>query len=311
MTHTIVYFSDSAGFGGAEDSLLNLLSGLDRCRWQPVLIHHPEPGIRPLLEEARKLDVTTVSVPAMPEGRQGAAHVPHFVRLLRRIRPTVFHANLTWPLSCKYALFAAALARVPAIVAAQQLFVEIRYTRLIRLKQRAFAAGIHRHIAVSHATASQLSQTFAIPAHKMRVVHPGIPLARFSRAADPAMRTSLNGGTGRPIVLSIARLDKQKGQVYLLQAAARVPEAVFVLVGDGPDRGMLEAQTLELGVSDRVILMGYRRDVPELLAACDVFVMSSLWDGLSLTLLEALAAGKPVIATDVGGAHEAVEHGET
>ena len=145
----------------------------------------------------------------------------------------------------------------------------------------------------------------------MRVVHPGIPLALFDRAADPATRTSLNGGTSRPIVLTIARLDRQKGQVYLLQAAAHVAEAVFVLIGDGPDRDMLEAQARELGVSDRVVFMGYRRDIPELLAACDVFVMSSLWDALPLTILEAMAAGKPVIATDVGGAREAVAHGET
>ena len=231
----------------------------------------------------------------------------------RALKALIFKAKtaFTSTIACKYGLFAAALACLPAIVAAQQLFVEIRYTRLMRLKQRAFAAGIHRHIAVSRATASQLSHTFSIPAHKLLVVHPGIPAALFSRTADPATRASLNGETGRPIVLSVARLDRQKGQVYLLQASARVPEAVLVLVGDGPDRQMLEAQTLELGVSDRVILMGYRRDLPELLAACDVFVMSSLWDGLSLSILEAMAAGKPVIATDVGGAHEAVEHGAT
>ncbi len=311
MTRTALFFTDSTGFGGAEQSLLNLLGGLDRERWRPVLVHHPASGLEPLLREARELNVTTMPVPAMPEGRQGAVRVPGFVRQLRTMRTAIFHAHLTWPLACKYALFAAGLARVPAIVATEHCFVEMAYTRSMRLKQRVFAAGIHRYVAVSHTLASRLSQTFRIPAHKLRVVLNGIPSARFDRPANGVLRAALSGATQRPIILTIARLDRQKGQCYLLQAASRIPEALFVLAGDGPDRARLEAQARELGVYNRIVFLGHRQDIPDLLAACDVFVLPSLWEGLPLAVLEAMAAGRPVIATEVDGTGEAVTHGET
>jgi glycosyltransferase involved in cell wall biosynthesis len=113
------------------------------------------------------------------------------------------------------------------------------------------------------------------------------------------------------VVLTVARLDEQKGHCYLLEAAAQVPEAQFVLAGDGPLRASLEAQARSLGVEDRVKFLGYRSDIADLLADCDVFVLPSLYEGLPLSILEAMSAGKPVIATHIGGTDEAVIAGET
>ena len=310
MPHTVAYFTDSSGFGGAEQSLLNLIRGLDRNYWRPVLIHHPFSSLEPLLCEARRLDVALLPVTPMPEGRQGARHIPSFVRRLRTLRLDVFHAHLTWPLACKYGLFAATLARVPAIVATVHSFVELPYTQLVRFKQRFFSAGIQRYVAVSQALAMCMSETFPIPARKMEVVLNGIPVHDFEGADDRTPHVVLDGMT-RPIVLCVARLDKQKGQRYLLEAAVGVPDATFIFVGDGPDRSMLEARVRELHLSARVVFLGQRRDIPAWLAACDVFVLPSLWEGLPLSILEAMAARKPVIATQVGGTPEAITHGET
>jgi glycosyltransferase involved in cell wall biosynthesis len=119
------------------------------------------------------------------------------------------------------------------------------------------------------------------------------------------------GASERPIVLTLARLDRQKGLYYLLEAAALVPEAVFVLAGEGPEWPALEAQARALGLTKRVILLGYRDDVSDLLASCDVFVLPSLFEGLPLSVLEAMAAGKPVVATAIGGTDEAVVDGVT
>jgi glycosyltransferase involved in cell wall biosynthesis len=121
----------------------------------------------------------------------------------------------------------------------------------------------------------------------------------------------LNRGTDRPIVLCVARLDAQKGHTYLLAAIRNVPNAIFVLVGDGSERASLEAQAAHLCVRDRVIFLGHRDDVAELLATCDLLVLPSLYEGLPLSVLEAMAAGKPVVATSVGGTPEAVLDGET
>src|SRR5262249_44896941 len=126
-----------------------------------------------------------------------------------------------------------------------------------------------------------------------------------------ALRAALMGSTDRPIVLTAARLAEQKGLCYLLKAAALLPQAMFVLAGEGPERAVLEAQAAELGLNKRVLFLGHRHDVPDLLACCDLFVLPSLFEGLPLSILEAMAAKKPVIASAVGGNNEVIVHGET
>jgi glycosyltransferase involved in cell wall biosynthesis len=143
------------------------------------------------------------------------------------------------------------------------------------------------------------------------VIPNGIPVAAFNRPANPALRNTLTGSVERPIILTLARLDKQKGHPYLLKAAAQVPEALFLLVGDGPERASLENLAQQLGIAGRVLFLGYRQDIPDLLSICDMMVLPSLYEGLPLSILEAMAAGKPVIATNIGGTNEAVIDGET
>jgi glycosyltransferase involved in cell wall biosynthesis len=150
-----------------------------------------------------------------------------------------------------------------------------------------------------------------VPEANVSVVHNGIRLQPFEQPANASLRGMLTGGTERPIVFTPARLHPQKGHVFLLEAAVHVSDALFVLAGDGPDRGALEAQAKKLGIEDRVCFLGQRQDIPQLLAACDLFVLPSLFEGLPLSVLEAMAAGKPVIATDIGGTNEAVVHRET
>ena len=154
-------------------------------------------------------------------------------------------------------------------------------------------------------------QDLQVPESKVRVVQNGIQLANFGRPPDFALRAMLTGGIDRPIVFTPARLHSQKGHMYLLEAAALVPDALFVLAGDGPERDRLEAFARRLGIEGRVRFLGHRRDIPQLLASCDLFVLPSLYEGLPVTVLEAMAAGKPVVATDIGGTDEAVMHGAT
>jgi glycosyltransferase involved in cell wall biosynthesis len=140
------------------------------------------------------------------------------------------------------------------------------------------------------------------PSH---VVPLGIDLHRFG-SGQPALRN------GR-VIGNVARLAHQKGQRYLLEAAPAVlerhPDVRFVIVGDGELRTELERQAAPLG--DRVLFTGARADVPDLLASFDVFAFPSLYEGLCLAVIEAQAAGVPVVATPVGGIRETVVDGET
>lgn len=309
VTKTVIHFTDTNGFGGAEQMLLTILGGLDRGRWQPVLIHHGEPGAVRLEEQACKLGVKTRVVPRM-RGKRGIARLPDFVRKLREERATVFHAHLTWPLACTYGLVGAALARIPAVIATQHCFVPFQSRRSI-LKQKLVSAVVDRYIAVSEEMARGLRPVCLSAARKVQVIHNGIRLPPFSRPASATLRAALPGAKERPVVLTISRLDRPKGLSDLLAAAPLVPEALFVLAGEGRERATLEEQARALGIADRVLFLGHRDDVPDLLACCDVFVLPSHYEGLPISVLEAMAAGKPVIATAVGGTKEVIMHGET
>ncbi len=155
-------------------------------------------------------------------------------------------------------------------------------------------------------------QELAVPEHKVSVVRNGIEVeALVERSRLPLQGAVDFEASDRPIVLIPARLHKQKGHADLLKAATKVPHVRFLLAGDGPERQSLETLAKVLGVSSRVSFLGERADVPSLLASSDVFVLPSLYEGLPVSVLEAMAVGTPVVATSVGGTDEAVQDGVT
>jgi glycosyltransferase involved in cell wall biosynthesis len=309
MIRTVVYFIESTpdtGVGGAEQVMLYIWKGLDRSRWRPVLFHNAEPDLATFLEAAKSLDVGLREVPRIRVLRSMFTGLPRLINELQAQPNAIFHAHLNFPSSCQGGLTAAALARVSAIVATVHLFPEVLFTRPTYAMQRVLVRAVDCYIGVSRDVVGRLGHTFGVPARKLRMVHNGVSMQRFDVPIKTALRASLVSKVDQPIVLTIGRLVQQKGHRFLLQAATRVPNAVFVLVGDGPERRTLEAQAEALGVRNRVVFLGYRQDIPDLLACADLLVLPSLFEGLPLSVLEAMAAGKPVIASDVGGTNEAV-----
>jgi len=313
MMRTIAYFTDTTGFGGAEQALLTLIAGLNRAEWCPVLIYHPSAGVAPLIERAADLKVELWPVPSMPAGLLGASRVWKFGRDLHARRPDIFHAHLTWPLACKFGLVGAIMARVPAIVATAHLFLDFPIDLSILAQQKLISVAVDRYVAVSHDTAQHLIRKLHWPANKVQVIHNGVVSGPTELTGSQFNHTQpvQEIRHDRPVALTIARLDEQKGHRFLLDAAVQVPEVQFILAGDGPLRSSLEVQVQELGLTDRIKFLGHRTDIRDLLASCDVFVLPSLYEGLPLSILEAMAAGKPVIATQVGGTPEVVIDGET
>ncbi|MBA2246036.1 MAG: glycosyltransferase [Gemmatimonadetes bacterium] len=307
MQTTVMHYTDTVGFGGAERMLLATLAGLDRQRWRPVLLHYANPSAVRLAEEAQRLDVETRVVPSTG-GLAKALELAQLARMLHAERTAVLHAHLAWPLRCTRGLLAAKLARVPAVIATQQLFAEL-HSRRARLKHRTVAAGVDRYIAVSREMERAMRPL--VPRRRLSVVPNGIRVHDFARTRSPATRAALLRSGERALVLTVARLDWQKGLDQLLQAAALVPGVRFVIAGEGAERARLEREATALGIADRVDFLGERSDVPDLLASADLFVLPSLIEGLPVSVLEAMAAGVPVVATDVPGTREAVQDGET
>lgn len=287
-----------------------LLESLDPGAWRPTLLYSRTPVLAPLAQRARVFGAAVQPVPQISNSPAGARYLPGLVRQLRGARPAVFHAHLSWPFAAKYALAAAILARVPAIVMTVQLFPDSRIRRTTAVQGRLIAAGVGRCIAVSQDIARRLTDGLHWRADKIEVIHNAVQTERFGRPADPTLRASLAGGDS-PIVLSVARLDPQKGHDVLLRAVADTPGVMLVLAGEGPERGRLETLVSELGLGRRVLFLGRRSDVPELLAVSDVFVLPSLFEGASLAILEAMAAMKPVVATSIGGTDELIVDGQS
>ena len=170
----------------------------------------------------------------------------------------------------------------------------------------------HRVMAVGHATAAaqqhRLGNKQITPVPNALHLSPPLPTGKRNQ-----IRTELVGDAAQPLLISTGRLVQQKGYGDLLTAFAEVhkqhPEAILVIAGEGPLHNELTDQIKKLGLKKHVKLLGFRGDVPLLLAASDIFVSSSHWEGLSVSILEAMAAGLPIIATNVSDTPQVVVEG--
>jgi glycosyltransferase involved in cell wall biosynthesis len=311
VTRRVVHYVDSEVFGGVERVALSLVTGLATADWQPILYLHPHEGMDRLLQPAMAAGVACQVVPR-PRGAGDVMGLARFVRQLLKDKPDVFHAHLGWPLACRLGLIAARAVRVPLVVATAHLHVQLCGVRMVRAKRWLQQACIDQYMAVSREVESKLTGEIGVPRQKVLVVYNGIAAAPTESARHQALRAALLAGqAGHRLILTAARLHAQKGYGFLLRAATALPDCVFALAGEGPDAQRLSSMAAQLGVSDRVRFLGHRDDVRDLMACCDLFVLPSLYEGLPLVALEAMAAGKPVIATAVGGTDEAVQDGIT
>lgn len=194
----------------------------------------------------------------------------------------------------------------------------LKYQRL----RRWMAPLISRYVAVSHDLLVWLTDRVGIQPAKVAYIANGIDEAKFNRLCmgfEPRRRLGDFAPPGTVLVGNVARLDKVKdheGLIFAFKILHEQPgknnaSVRLIIAGEGPQRGALERQIGQLGLTETVRLLGNRDDVAHLLAECDVFALSSIAEGMPLTLLEAMAAGLPVVATDVGGVASVVEAGVT
>jgi L-malate glycosyltransferase len=184
------------------------------------------------------------------------------------------------------------------------------------LANRLFLSRRDRVVGVGEAVRQALIHNEGIPGRRVGVLYNGIDVDAFGAAVDrSAARRELGVGPDDFVLLQVARLDYLKDHATAVRTLARVvaqaPQVRLVLVGDGPERAGVEAQLHALNVTDKVRFLGTRADVARLLHGADAFLLTSISEGIPLTVIEAMAAGLPVIATDVGGLREVVDDGVT
>lgn len=296
--------------GGAERCLVELATRLDRRRFAPVvyaLSAEPAPTTPSLVPQLREAGIETHFL-----GGRRASQFPLIVRRLARLLRTqqaelvqsfLFHANLA-------ARLAGRRAGVPHVLSG--IRVAERAARWHLWCDRLTSRLVDRYVCVSRSVADFSRDEAGLPSDKLVVIPNGIDVERYQRA-EPLDLTLLGLGAGRRAVTFVGRLERQKGLLDFLRHSprwlGRLPYHDLLLVGTGPQESALREEAERAAIAARVHFIGWRDDVPRILRASDLFVLPSQWEGMPNALLEAMAAGLPVVATDVEGVRELLGDG--
>ncbi len=313
----VLAYTDSQSVGGAELALGYLL-GL----FQPEIEVGVLATARHVAEAiAAHRPGTSVRTVRPPSGAYDRGALREHVRAVRAFSPNIVHANQAWPWACAYGELAGMLVAGTKVLAVDHLPVAGAIPRTRRFGRRLLARRLHGHVAVGERAAREVEEIVGLPHGSVGAAPNGVPLELASVDAGVA-HTHVKPDSGTPslhtedasagvIVGSLGRLTDQKGYHLLVRALPGLPDARLVLVGDGPERASLERLAEELGVAGRLTISGWVDDARSCLHGFDMFALPSAWEGMPLGIIEAMHAGLPVIASDVGSVGEVVADGET
>ncbi len=294
--------------GGVENQLLLVLQHYDKTKISPIVCSLSDMG-----EIGKKIQDMGVEVIPLNKLKHNLSLsiIYDLYKLIRQrnihvVRTHQYHANL-------YGRIAAYLAGTPCIIPS----IHNLYTRDRKIHRRIFnnllAKISHRIIAVSEAVKRDIVRYDKISPDKIQVIYNGIEEKRFLTSGIKCIRKELNIPEKAIIVGTIGRLVAQKGHKYLIEAVSilkeKIPNLYLMIVGDGVERTELLTLVSKKGLQKRTIFTGSRNDIPDLLSAMNIFVFPSLWEGLPNALIEAMASGKPIIASDIPPVRE-VLHSE-
>ena len=311
----ILHYLSSTAIGGVEEYVLSLLAAMEEHEFVPYLA-----GPRQLLEAMKQrlgaLDLRCIAIEqTSPLDLRPSKK---FLNFLRVERIDLVHSHLFVA-----SLFASPLARLAGVSAVVETFHlrevwrEGKWLKGSFWLDRQVGRFVDRYIAVSHVVERHLIESKRIARSKVVTILNGRDLARFhppTPGESERARAEL-GVSDQQVVMVLGRLEQQKGHVFLIEAfrqlAPRWPKLVAFFAGTGALESELKASCEVSGLTDRITFLGYRNDTERLLAAADIVVLPSLFEGLPLVAIEALAMARPFVATDVEGTREIVADSDT
>jgi glycosyltransferase involved in cell wall biosynthesis len=312
MTIPVLYISGQLTFGGAENQLLQLLLRLDRKKFFPIVCNLTEGG--GIEEKIKENGIWIVQI-----RKKSRYSVKPFIALAQLIRAS--SCKIVHTIGSSAHLWGTPVAKalgVPVILYSDHqphfFLVEKRgwRSRLIgwisRLDNQVIAHCKHNE--------SGLHAIDGVPLAKTRVIYNGVDVSQFrNRTRSYRLHSELGITQTTQLVCMIARFDPQKAYDDFIEALRLLNnedvDCHFLCIGDGFLRPAMEKIVSDQGLQNRITFLGSRKDVPEILADCDIVVLASHHEGLPITILEAMASGLPVVVSDVGGCKEAVIHDET
>lgn len=305
----VLFLITTTDFGGTESILLELVRRMRGRGLELEVCSLCPPG--QVGREIQALGIPLTSLGMAPDASfvelaKGAYRLARTIdeREIDLAQTFLYRANVVGALAAKLA------RRKPALISSQRSLNPAGFhnaARAVRWTRR-FADLV---VAVSSAVRDEVLSTERTHADKVVVIRNGVDTTLFAPRDGTRMRRELGLPDGALVVGGVGRLAPVKGFEYLVAATAiaieRGVDIETLLVGDGPQRGQLEAYAAELGIAEHVHFLGMRRDLPELYAAMDIFALPSVQEGSPNALMEAMACGKPVIASPVGGVPEIVD----
>jgi len=304
----ILHLIETSGPGGAEKVLINLVEDLDRKGYSSIVGLLKDGWLNTQL---RAMGFQTVVIPQGPG--LDINWIRQTVHLMKAHGINVIHAH-EYTMSA-YGSLLSIIRPTPLIatVHGKNAFYAESVKR--RIGYRFVSRQATRMVAVSKDIKNFLKKRVGIRCERIGTIHNGISVRKVPETQIEQLRSELSIKRGSPVIGTVGSLYPVKGHTYLLKAAQNVtqlfPDATFLISGRGGLLEALEEEIKGLKITENVRLLGFREDVPALLQLLDIFVLPSLSEGISIALLEAMAAGKPTIATMVGGNPEVVVENET
>jgi len=304
----LLYLIPNLNVGGAEELLLGIARRFNRSHYKVAVACLWDKG--PIAERMESMGVEVYLLGMFT--RMDFTVIFRLAKLMQSLQTDVLHSHL-FPANTIGRL-AARIVKVPVVISTEHN-IDVWKTFFHKLIDKILAKFTDRIITVSDAVRDFYIKEEGISADKYLTIHNGVDLERFNFIPDVVKKRKELGFKNEPVVGMFGRLVPQKTPQYFIEAASRIageiPEARFLVVGDGPLRKMLEERCNKLDIKDKVIFTGLRKDVLEIMAAIDVVSLSSSREGLSIVVLEAMALSKPVVATRVGGNPETIIDGRT
>lgn len=306
----ILHLIDTTGPGGAETVFTTLLRSLDSDRYRHTVVLRGEGWVA---DTVRAIGIEPLMIDS--KGSFNIGYIATLVGLIRRQRISLVHAHLLG--SNVYGALAAFVCRVPMIATFHGGVDVASNERFLATKFRLINMGANAIVCVSRRLQDELGSRSPLATKKLRLIYNGVDPDKFRPQKSAALKTELGLPADARLVISIGNIRPAKGYPYLVDAVpgvvARNPQVHFIVVGHQRKDlfAGLEARVKETGMESNIHFLGFRSDVQDILCQADAFLLPSTSEGFSISTVEAMMAGVPVIATRSGGPEEILDHEET
>ena len=306
---TIIFFTDTIGIGGAEEYLKILALGVNKEKFNIRIAIPENKGTEEFVNDLRSKGVRIDFI-------NKYNLVSNYIYFLKN-KPDYIHFNLPFPNKCISALLAGIIYSKSKLYLTEHLVPQDYVpNKILKEIKKYIYNKICLSIAVSAKNKESLIKNFDLPEDKIKIVYNSVdadPIKNYDVDILNELRNKFTLSDSSIVYGTVGRLNKQKGHEYLIDAAKKliekVPGSIFLIVGKGQLKDQLIQKTKDNDIYENFRFVGYQKNLPEILAIMDIFVLPSINEGFPFALLEAMAAKKPIIATNVGGVTEIVKNG--